>query len=1769
MRLCKESALEYGGLLADGLMIDADKRQVLWFSENGANLLKVFSCEQVPIGACLCQFNDVDRSNLKHQVVAILVSPVLLRLHPSTGDSFDILLPHPMSELYSIPSGLLFYREYIDSDDRIIPGIGSPKNAKSNRMSFSPTSVTTKNDDKVIPIMFVLSNPLTFLSPVSICLNPSEFDTKDKLDVTSNHSALEFSYINTASKPSPLATPMPTTPSKFGKMMEDVILNIHDKYVCTIAKDGSGTVSLWSIETLTAESAVDITAASLDKSVSGLAKNTTVVMDTTGYISGMNASGVSSTSANSIGSLGAISRKVKSYSPNIFNPANPQSQFSSISGFAGSVNNPLDALTNLLGSGYQQKESGNMLRTGSPNIFSYNNGRNTPTLFGRNTPVGDVLAQASVNQSGSSPSVGAMSIDKDVTNERITYSSAVNALVSQPELDPNFCLVLRGTYSMGKSGLVPFNKINASDIKCIFINKINDSNVLLLHLHHISGATHTLEYCLNSHSMTLNRLNHTIYSPQSSSSSACLSCSAIAHATMSIGITRPYTFPISILFDQLNSVPRLSYMIGTKLLYSTPLEWIDDLSAGVETVSPTSHVSISSLHNGQNRYFLLRCQDSQVILSLPSTLFGNVAYCNQDVAIILLEMVKDNHSVSVPIESILALMIFVATNAGDEHVIPCLLYSLFLDDSYDLPDYFSVPIRELILSTRIACNAEGDNNIAAIIFDVLHSCWEDLMLRSSRVSAMVHLGTVLHNFLSDTFNGRSTEFTVIAADYCNHYSRTLTRYTPYQCLTNYQCCGVFKPFTCGSAVPDVTTWLCLAISALHNNNLAPVFPFPSIIQSISYSRSYQSIRFCYNLIQECLTEMRKSNHFKHAINFAFTLANSYVRHSGGDISALELLPIELKYVVEMALFQCKPMSGDQNMDVNIHGNNDNIGHWPDNMLTYIGRPDLCRNTFSKSRITNNIVDNKKQSVQLPAATGQSDGLADVESAAQQLRFGEDDRVHEVCRMLRSSKHIYLRVERTPENSDLEHRSKLQMRLLTLCRRTFAACVGRGMLTMGSLEPLMAESLPIPTLMLAGRVPPQNIIIALETTHAPSELTLWPEFHNGVAAGLRVGPIESRGFKQTGFNNNNVPVRVTRNWIIYNRTASVGSEAAHAGFLLALGLQGYLNVLSVTDICDYLTQGHEPTTVALLIGMAAAKVGSADTLLSKTLCLHLPALLPPRINCDIEISPIVQTAALTGLGLLHAGSGHRLMTEFLLAEISRKPTSDCCETREAMAMSVSWALGMVLLAKGSKNIELGIGPAGNIPSEGLSGLADLHIEDRLFQHIVGGKRPTESHLFPLASLMADVNSKSSRILEGEDINVNVTAPGATIALAMIYIKSNNLEIMRRLALPTTSFDIDAIRPDLLLFRAISICLVMWDNVEPAETWIENQVPECITSVLYSAPSKPLVVPYKKNSTADNKLSAKASLGAYLCITTGYCVGIGLVYAGTSNESAKLTILAKLKVLQCLRDNKLSKLLQFQNLSIDKSMKPLIEMCVSCAAMALSYVMAGTGDLVCLRIFRELRWKVDDVNYGSHMSIGMAIGMLFLAGGNASLKRDPFSISCLLLSICPRFPMRTADNQYHLQPLRHMYVLAVESRALRTVDIDSGVSVPLNVTIEMNDGTTLTMRAPCLVPELTTIKSVLILSEENKDQYYSKRFSFIRNQGDVRYNSLPPLFVKRKSAISTGNSDDMLLEKAALNSFLHVICSSTPHDSLGGNGGIKQVLCDSPHVMSILYKSMKEV
>ena len=106
-----------------------------------------------------------------------------------------------------------------------------------------------------------------------------------------------------------------------------------------------------------------------------------------------------------------------------------------------------------------------------------------------------------------------------------------------------------------------------------------------------------------------------------------------------------------------------------------------------------------------------------------------------------------------------------------------------------------------------------------------------------------------------------------------------------------------------------------------------------------------------------------------------------------------------------------------------------------------------------------------------------------------------------------------------------------------------------------------------------------------------------------------------------------------------------------------------------------------------------------------LCLHIPSLLPPPFT-EMDVSSVAQIAAVAGVGMLYLGSAHRLMTEFLLGEIGRKPTSDKIADREAYVLSAGFALGMVNLGKGK--------------SGAAAGLQDLKIEERLGQYLTGGQ-----------------------------------------------------------------------------------------------------------------------------------------------------------------------------------------------------------------------------------------------------------------------------------------------------------------------------------------------------------------------------------------------------------------------------------------------------------------
>lgn len=198
--------------------------------------------------------------------------------------------------------------------------------------------------------------------------------------------------------------------------------------------------------------------------------------------------------------------------------------------------------------------------------------------------------------------------------------------------------------------------------------------------------------------------------------------------------------------------------------------------------------------------------------------------------------------------------------------------------------------------------------------------------------------------------------------------------------------------------------------------------------------------------------------------------------------------------------------------------------------------------------------------------------------------------------------------------------------------------------------------------------------------------------------------------------------------------------------MGLGLLGHLKDLSTMTIYDYLSKGHETTSVGLLLGMAAAQRGTMDAAVAKMLSIHVPALLPAS-STEIDVAPMVQTAALVGVGLLYQETAHRRITEVLLDQIDR-PAGVGLNVdldRESYSLAAGLALGTVNLARVGVVVRprrthvsgLGSGvrpeppcahpgacrwrPCAAATQGGTApGLADLRIADRLHRYFEGGR-----------------------------------------------------------------------------------------------------------------------------------------------------------------------------------------------------------------------------------------------------------------------------------------------------------------------------------------------------------------------------------------------------------------------------------------------------------------
>lgn len=396
--------------------------------------------------------------------------------------------------------------------------------------------------------------------------------------------------------------------------------------------------------------------------------------------------------------------------------------------------------------------------------------------------------------------------------------------------------------------------------------------------------------------------------------------------------------------------------------------------------------------------------------------------------------------------------------------------------------------------------------------------------------------------------------------------------------------------------------------------------------------------------------------------------------------------------------------------------------------------------------------------------------------------------------------------------------------MRVAERTLALPPGRALFTFGSVQVVTKEAYAVPKIEYSIRIQPQNLLIIPEGGKIPFDCSSWGDFHNGVAAGLRISPAA------TG---------VQSSWITFNKPSELTPE--HAGFLYALGLTGHLREMLTWHTFAYLTPKHDLTSIAILLGLSAANIGTGNRHVTKLIAVHTPALLPTP-GVDLNVPLITQAAGLSGLGLLYIGTRNRRMAEVCLSQISRRDLVQpdlSNEYREAYTYCAALAFGMVMLGRGS-----------DVP-------ADLVLLSRLRVLIHG-----EGHA------LANNNARPN-------FDINLTSPAASIALGLMYLRTNRQDIADVLTIPDTIIALDRIQPGFLMIRIMAQALVMWDNIAPTREWLYSQVPEAIRVAV--------------EARLDGKPVHESFELAYYNILAGSCFAIALKYAGTAREEAYILLL----------------------------------------------------------------------------------------------------------------------------------------------------------------------------------------------------------------------------------------------------------------------------------------
>ncbi len=258
---------------------------------------------------------------------------------------------------------------------------------------------------------------------------------------------------------------------------------------------------------------------------------------------------------------------------------------------------------------------------------------------------------------------------------------------------------------------------------------------------------------------------------------------------------------------------------------------------------------------------------------------------------------------------------------------------------------------------------------------------------------------------------------------------------------------------------------------------------------------------------------------------------------------------------------------------------------------------------------------------------------------------------------------------------------------------------------------------------------------------------------------------------------------------------------------------------------------------------------------------------PPVEIELEIPYTIQIAALLSLGLVYVRSANKHISYVLLKEIGRLPGNEIEKDlnsldREAYSLTAGLALGLILLEKGKRSLTI----------------MDSTFTDELYHYMVGGHKEkyfdsaaggdkaggcggadkgsgaggqsnaaSDNNFMNMNSNNTRgggssgggggggggggaANTNNSYIREGESINTNVTCPGATLALGLIYFNSCDRLIGEWFAPPDSAYLLDSIRPDFLLLRTLARNLIMWKFILPSQTWLLGQLSPMLRAIV---------------------------------------------------------------------------------------------------------------------------------------------------------------------------------------------------------------------------------------------------------------------------------------------------------------------------------------------------